>query len=190
MKRQCSPYENLTNLHAWLCQRAGADRIATYRVEDVMMDLNISKPCAVQSLRRLTFAGAVENISKAKVERMLLRVDLVHPVFTPKTWNEMVQRAKDIKAKTHPYRPLPEYTGHRDPYTCAAPLLAYMQARADADGIFAFDLEDLRPFGTDAIVLATVQHLVFKKRLIPLRPINPLIERNYTVKIVEAPHAT
>lgn len=185
MKRQCSPYENLTNLHAWLCQRAGADRIATYRVEDVVTDLNISKPCAIQSLRRLTFAGAVENISKAKVQRMLLRVDLVHPVFTPKTWNEMVQRAKDIKAKTHPYRPLPEYTGHRDPYTCAAPLLAYMQTHADADGIFAFDLEDLRPFGTDAIVLATVQHLVFKKRLIPLRPINPPIERNYTVKIVE-----
>lgn len=190
MKRQCGRFQNITSIHQWLCERAGPDNIATYRVEEVMMDLNITKPSAVQSLRRLVFAGAVENITKAKVQNMLLRVDLIRPAFTPQTWDQMVAKAKAIKAKQQAYRPLPEVKGYRDPYSCAAPLLAHIQANADADGIFGFNLHDLADFGTDAIILATIQYLTFKKRLMPITLRSTDVFKNYTVKIMEVPHAT
>lgn len=183
--KKCSPFENLTNVHEWLCQRAGPDRIATYRVEEVLPDLNVTKPVVTQSLRRLCHYGAIENISRARVCRMLVRVDLIHPIFNKETWETMVKKAA-YRVSTQPYRPIPEYTGYRDPYQCAVPMLAYFRANADVNGVCAFNFDEIAHFGTHAVILAALNVLAVKKKIIPMRPMNTVEPKNYTVKVLEA----
>ena len=187
---RCAPYENLVRLHEWLCQRAGSDGIAVYRLRDAQETLSITKDSLNRSLTRLAFYGAIENVSRASVATMLCRVDRINPIFTPMVGSKKAVRVTAHRPEKEGYRPLPELTGYRDPYECSGPLLAHLTGKGKKGSVVSFNLDDLVAFGHQDIVMAALNHLFFKRKIAHMPPTQGDNPKNYTVRILEAPHAT
>jgi len=186
---RCAPFENLVRLHQWLCQRAGSDRIAVYRLNDPMEALGVGKGAIVQTLRRLTLSGAIENISRATVHTMMCRIDRINPVFTPMVGSKKAVRVTTCRTKKQAYRALPPMKGYRDPYECSGPLLGHLKVKADKNDVVSFNLIDIEDFGTEEIIMAALNYLLFKRKIAHMPPPPGDNFKNYTVKIIGGPHA-
>lgn len=181
---RCPPFENLVRLHQWLCQRAGSDGIAVYRLNDARETLGLTKDCLTRSLIRLASYGAIENVSRASMATMLCRADRINPVFTPMVGSKKAVRVTTCRTKKQAYRALPPMKGYRDPYECSGPLLAHLKAKGDKSGVVSFNLIDIEDFGTEEIIMAALNYLLFKRKIAHMPPPPGDNFKNYTVKII------
>lgn len=178
-----APFATLTTIHAWLCQRAGADQVAIYRLKDISDAINIPQATVSTYIKRIFLSNGLQPRGKVYVDGELCRADVINPTFIPISYAAMDKKLAQLHEEKRPYRPLPEREGYNDPYTCAAPLLAFLAQQADARNNVSFNLEELKEFGSQAIVLATIHYLFFKGKIKSIRPPETGF-KNYNVRIL------